>query len=231
MTSYNRGLSDEELDRNIIVEYSNMPIAERTNEDFDTLLRTLDLVWNHKIYQDGLIADEESANRELYDLSITMAQGLIQQDNGTKQTMIKYKDRFKKQADTIVSSILLDSMRVLFTRKKLRQILIYYLDRDPLFFVATKAIDGCPGHNHKFSFGEVVVNEVTNKEVVVVCETKDTIEYLTRTMLLSEDKYILPKIELKSFFKSSHPSKRCIVEQRDVMELYNEYVNVFEQLN
>ena len=231
MTSYNRGLSDEELDRNIIGEYSSMPIAERTNEDFDNLLRTLDLVWNHKIYQDGLIADEESANRELYDLSITMAQGLIEQDNGTKQTMVKYKDRFKKQADTIVSSISLDSVTVVFTRKKLRQILIYYLDKDPLFFLATKAIEGCPGHNHEFSFGEVVVNEVTSMEVVVVSETKETIEYVTKTMLLSEDKYILPQIELKSFFTSSHPSKRSIVEQRDVIELYNEYVNVFERLN
>jgi hypothetical protein len=72
MDNYGRALTEEELDTNIIEEYRRLPVSRQTNEDFDNLLHVLEVVWTHKVYQDGLLHSEEVANRELYDLSMTM---------------------------------------------------------------------------------------------------------------------------------------------------------------
>lgn len=231
MNNYGRPLTDDELDTNIIDEYLRLPISQRTNDDFDNLLRTLQIVWTHKVYQDGLLHAEEVANRELYDLSMTMAQGLIIQDEGSKATMIKFKDKFKEQANKTISTVLLNEVEVVFTKNKLRQICMYYLDNEPIFFTPEDIIEGCPGEHHLFSYGEIIVSCSDGEEVVIVREDRDTVEYVTRQMLESEDEYILPKIGKKSSFETMMSTRRFIVDRHEVHSLYNEYAIVFEQLS
>ena len=56
------------MDVNIIDDFKAMSIKERTNEGFDNLLGTLEMVWNHKVYQDGLISNLRTHNREILGL-------------------------------------------------------------------------------------------------------------------------------------------------------------------
>ena len=232
MNNYGRALTDEELDTNIIDEYLRLPVSQRTNEDFDNLLRTLQIVWTHKVYQDGLLHSAQVENRELYDLSMSMAQGLIVIDNGSKERMIKYKDKFKEQANQIVSSVVLNNVEVMFTKKHLRQISMYYLDNEPFYFTPEDMIEGCPGQHHTFTFGEIITRSNDGDEVVVVREGIDTIEYVTQQMLSSVETYMIPKIGMKSSYQSpSISSRRYIVGRQEVVSLYNDYMVVFEQLN
>ena len=231
MNNYGRPLTDDELDTNIIDEYLRLPISQRTNDDFDNLLRTLQIVWTHKVYQDGLFHSQEVANRELYDLSMTLAQGLIIQDDGSKERMIKFKEKFKDQANKTISTSLLNNVEVVFTKKKLRQICMYYFDNEPMFFTPEDIIEGCPGQRHRFRYGEIIINRTDGEEVVAVREDRDTVEYVTEPMLSSVDNYILPKIGKKSSFESTQSSRRYIVDRQDVISLYNEYAIIFEQLN
>ena len=231
MNNCGRLLTDEELDANIIDERIRLPISQRTNDDFDNLLRTLKIVWTHKACQDGLLHAEEVANRELYDLSMTMAQGLITQDEGSKATMIKFKDKFKEQANKPMSTVLLNEVEVVFTKNKLRQICVCYLDNEPIFFTPEDIIEGCPGEHHIFSYGEIIVSCSDGEEVVIVREDRDTVEHVTRQMLESEDEHILPKIGKKSSFETMMSTRRFIVDRHEVHSLHNEHAIVFEQLS
>ena len=75
-------INNDVMDSNIIEEFRNIVVDKRTNEDYDSLLQTLELVWSHKVYQGRLLRNQEIANRELYDLSMSLAKGLIKQDAG-----------------------------------------------------------------------------------------------------------------------------------------------------
>ena len=98
---------------------------------------------------------------------------------------------------------------MVFTEKQLRQICMYYLNKESLYFVANTTIDVTSTNEHMFTFGEVVMKDVVDEEVIVVNELNDTIEYVTCDSLVVEDKYIIPKIGLKSLFKSKYPTKYC----------------------
>ena len=230
MNNTGRPLTDEELDTNIIQEYLQIPIDQRTNDDFDNLLRILQIVWTHKVYQDGLLHTEEVANRELYDLSMSLAQGLIIQDNGSKETMIKYKNKFKDQANKILSTVVLNNVDVVFTKKKLRQLCMYYFGNEPFYFTPNDVIEGCPGTHYRFTFGEILTISRDGDEVVVVNEERNTVEYVTQEMLSSDDDYLLPRIGKKTSFESSLPTRRFIVDMDDVNSLYNEYQLIFGRL-
>ena len=223
-------VSFDVMDSNIIEEYRSIPISERTKEDFDSLIRTLEIVWSHKVYQDGLIEHYQMENRELYDLSITMADGLVVQDQGSKTTLTKYKDSFKQQGDNVISTCIINQKHMVFTEKQLRQICMYYLNKESLYFIANSTIDVSSIREHMFTFGEVVVKDVLGEEVIVVNEDNDTIEYVTCDMLVVQDKYIVPKIGLKSLFKSKYPTKYFIVTKLQVDKLYNQYASIFDRL-
>ena len=219
------------MDTNIIDEYRNMPVAQRTNKDFDSLLRTLEIVWGHKVYQDGLLEEHHSSNRELYDLSMTIAQGLVGQHEGCKITLTKYKDIFKNQSDRLISCSTINTIDVLFTMKQLRQICMYYLDNGGLYFFATMTIiNSSSSDEHLFTFGEIVVRVIGGEEVVLVYEDNLSIHYVNAHMLQIEERYIIPKIGIKSAFMSLQSGRRFVVNKDEVVNLYNEYARIFEQL-
>ena len=219
------------MDTNIIDEYRNMPVSQRSNEEFDSLLRTLEIVWGHKLYQDGLLEEHHSSNRELYDLSMTLAQGLVGQNEGCKSTLTKYKDIFKKQSDRVISCSTINTIDVLFTMKQLRQICMYYLDNGGLYFWATMTMNNAlSSDKHVFTFGEIVARVIGGEEVVLVHEDQLSIHYVTTHMLQGDERYIIPKIGLKSAFRSQQSGRRFVVNKDEVVNLYNEYARIFEQL-
>lgn len=218
------------MDSNIIQDYQNIPVPNRTNDDFDTLLRTLEIVWGHKVYQDGLLEESQLANRELYDLSISMAEGLVLQDEGSKTTMIKYKDRFKQQRDSVISSLKVNQNDIVFRQNQLRQILMYYLDKDSIYFTADTVIENTFNDKHIFTFGEVISTYDDDVEVIVVNEGSKTIEFITYEMIGKEDKYIIPKLGLKTLFQSKVEEKKFVVTKHQVDSLYSQYATIFERL-
>ena len=218
------------MDRNIIDDLINIPVEERTDDDFDDLIRTLELVWSNKVYQDGLLEFTQSSNRELYDLTLTMAQGLINQDNGCKATMIKYKERYKQQADKVLSAFSLNNMDILFTEKQLRQVCMYYLGEEPIYFTKAMFIDDSPSDIHRFTFGEIVETVSEGEEVIVVNETKRTIEYITLKMVCDEEKYIIPKIGLKNKYKSKESDECYAFTEPQVNNVYEQYASIFKTL-
>ena len=219
------------MDSNIIEDFRNVPVDERTNDVFDSLLRTLEIVWGNKVYQEGLLQHLQACNRELYDLSMTMAQGLVSQDNGSKVKMIKFKNEFKRQCDEVISCNVINKKDVLLTRKHLRQICMYYLDKESIFFSKTTSIQGCLiDLNYMFSFGEVVVPVSGGDEVVVVNEEDMSIHYVTYDMLKNEDGYILPIIAVKTSYMSL-PSGVCIIVNKDIVDImHNEYTLIFDTI-
>ena len=171
------------------------------------------------------------ANRELYDLSMTLANGLIVQEDGSKETMIRYKDVFKNQSNTTLSTFVINSTSAIFTKKHLRQIMMYYLDKDRLFFDTKDVIEGSNDTQYIFTFGEIVANCNNGKEVVVAREYVNMIEYVIQMMLDEEDDYIVPKIATKALYQIT-TSPRCFtVDVDNVTSLYNEYKSIFDNID
>ena len=218
------------MDRNIIDDFINIPPDERTDDDFNNLIRTLELVWSNKVFQDGVLEYTQSSNRELYDLSLTMAQGLVNQDNGSKATMIKFKDRYKQQSDKVLSAFSFNNTDILFTEKQLRQVCMYYLGKEPIYFTKSMLIDDSPNDVHRFTFGEIVETVIDGDEVIVVNETNRTIEYITLNMVCNEEKYIIPKIGLKIKYKSQESDERYAVTEPQVNNIYDQYAAIFKTL-
>ena len=133
--------TSDDMDSNIIDDYCNLPINERTNDEFDNLIRILEIVWPHKVYQDTLLHSQEVANREPYDLSMSLAQGLISQDDGSKETMILCKDKFNSQQNSLLSTFTMNNVETIFTKRHLHQIVIYYNDRHNAYFTENEIID------------------------------------------------------------------------------------------
>ena len=126
---------------------------------------------------------------------------------------------FKCQANTTLSTFELNNIMAVFTKKHLCQIMMYYLDKDKLFFVPNQVIDGSNEKKHIFTFGEIVVNSTNGNEVVVVREYETTLEYVTHLMLNTEDDYIIPKIENKKLYECATIIKRYAVDCDDVASL------------
>ena len=96
--------------------------------------KQLESVWGHKVYQDGLLEENHSSNRELYNMSMTISRGLVRHHEGYKIVLTKHEEKSKKQSDRLISCSTIHAIDVLFTMNQLRQICICYLDNGGLFF-------------------------------------------------------------------------------------------------
>lgn len=225
-------MSNDNMDVNIIDEFKSMAIEDRTKEGFDDLLGTLEMVWNHKVYQDGLISSLRTYNREILDLSMTLARGLITQDEGSRDTLTKFKRAFENQQDQMLSIIVMNNTSIVFTKRQLRQLCLYYMRNGVIYFDKTMTVnDNDMNENYLFTFGEIVVNTLTNEDVVIVYEDAVHLHYVSMKMLQNEEQYILPRIVCKSDLVASPSGIQLVVTKEVVIDMVNEYAAIYATLN